>query len=270
MLPIYEIRKSDLSVKHNTYELSFPEHMHKYTEIVYVYEGVQHLKIEDISYELNKGDIAVIFPDTVHSFYKSDESSDKKSSEVLILISEPKLFGGLFPQLTNFRPQEPIIHKEHINNELKCALECIQPNEDFEVMFSWTCVIISYIFKILSLKSHTPMPVKDITHKIIKYIEENYTEQITRETLAREFNVSEHYISRVFSEKIKMNMRSYLGVIRTEYAATLIRTSDETLTTISQMSGFDSQRTFNRVFKSVYKLSPKEYKNNINQFLKTE
>lgn len=264
MLPIYEIRKSDLTVKHNNYELLFPEHMHKYIEIVYVYEGIQHLNIEETSYEVNKGDIAVIFPDTVHSFH----ALDKKSSDVLIIICDPKIFGSLFPELSNFRPQNPVVRKKHINDELKSALSCIKPNDSFEVMFSWTCVIMSYLLKILSLKPQTPMPIKDITHKIIKYIEENFTEEITRDSLATTFNVSKHYISRVFSENIKMNLRSYLGVKRAEYAATLIRTSNQTLTIISQMAGFDSQRTFNRVFRGVYNLSPKEYKNNINQFLK--
>ncbi len=68
MLPAYEIRKSDLTVKHNNYELDFPEHMHKYIEIVYVYKGFQHLKIENQDFEVTEGFMTVIFPDTVHSF----------------------------------------------------------------------------------------------------------------------------------------------------------------------------------------------------------
>lgn len=62
MLPAYEIRKSDLTVKHNNYELDFPEHMHKYIEIVYVYKGFQHLKIENQDFEVTEGVMTVIFP----------------------------------------------------------------------------------------------------------------------------------------------------------------------------------------------------------------
>lgn len=264
MLPAYEIRKSDLTVKHNNYELDFPEHMHKYIEIVYVYKGFQHLKIENQNFEVSEGVMAVIFPDTVHSFY----SVDKKNSEVLILMCDPKLFGNLFPDLKNFRPQNPIINSGSINNSFKTALNCISPDDSFEIRFSWACVIMSYIMEIMKLEQLPSDPVTDISYKIIKYIEENFTEPITRASLAKYFNVSECYISRIFAQKFKINLRNYLGLIRAEYAANLIRTTDENITLISQLSGFDSQRTFNRMFKAAYGRTPKEYKNNINQFIK--
>ena len=264
MLQAYEIRKSDLTVKHNNYELDFPEHMHKYIEIVYVYKGFQHLKIENQDFEVTEGFMTVIFPDTVHSFY----SIDKKNSEVLIVMCDPKLFGNLFPDLKNFRPQNPIISRESINKKFKTALTCISPDDSFEVKFSWACVIMSYIMEIMKLEHLPSDPVTDISYKIVKYVEENFTEPITRASLAQHFNVSECYISRIFAQKFKINLRNYLGLIRAEYAANLIRTTDENITLISQLSGFDSQRTFNRMFKAAYGRTPKEYKNSINQFIK--
>lgn len=264
MLPVYEIRKSDLTVKHNNYELTFPEHMHKYIEIVYVYKGVQHVRIDNCDYTVNEGNAAAVFPDTVHSFY----SIDKKESEVLILMCDPKLFGRLFPSLEKFSPETPYVKSEQISDGLRAAFESISPDASFEIKFSWTCVIISYILDILNLKQQSSAPVSDITYKIIKYVEENYTEQITRSSLAKHFNVSECYISRIFTQKFKMNLRSYLGIIRAEYAANLIRTTNENFTIISQLAGFESQRTFNRVFRAVYGSTPQEYKNNINKFIK--
>ncbi len=264
MLPVYEIRKSDLTVKHNNYELNFPEHMHKYIEIIYVYKGVQHVVIDNFKYSVDEGCAAVIFPDTVHSFY----NVDKKDSKVLILMCNPKLFGKLFPDLGKFKPENPFITSDMISEGLSAAFNCIGSDNSFELNFSWACVIMSYILDILSLKQQSLTPVSDITYKIIKYVEENYTEQITRESLAKHFNVSECYISRIFTQKFKMNLRSYLGLIRAEYAANLIRTTDENFTLISQLSGFESQRTFNRVFKAVYGSTPQEYKNNISRFIK--
>lgn len=264
MLPVYEIRSSDLTVKRNNYELDFPEHMHKYIEIVYVYKGVQHLKIENSEYVITEGCAAAVFPDTVHSFY----SLDKKESEVLILMCEPKLFGKLFPNLSKLRPEMPFIESDVISDELRAAFECIKPDESFEVRFSWTCVIMSYLMNILNLEQEFSTPVNDISYKMIKYVEENFSEQITRASLAKHFNVSECYISKIFTQKFKMNLRNYLGLVRAEYAANLIRTTNENFTLISQLSGFESQRTFNRVFKAVYGCTPQEYKKNISRFVK--
>ena len=267
MLPIYEIRKADLTVKRNNYELDYPEHMHEYVEIIYVYKGVQHLRIEESEFEICSGSLAAVFPDTLHSFFAPDKA-DKKETEVLILMCAPKLFGRLFPDLKNFKPESPVIESGNIACELKSALEYIRPDESFEIMFSWTCVIMSHILEILKLNQQDSSPVSDITYKIIKYIEENFTEPITRHSLARYFNVSECYISKIFSQKFKMNLRNYLGLIRAEYAAGLIRATNENFTVISQQSGFDSPRTFNRMFKAAYGQTPGEYRSNISQLMK--
>ena len=136
------------------------------------------------------------------------------------------------------------------------------------VLTNLICVIMSYIMEIMKLEHLPSDPVTDISYKIVKYVEENFTEPITRASLAQHFNVSECYISRIFAQKFKINLRNYLGLIRAEYAANLIRTTDENITLISQLSGFDSQRTFNRMFKAAYGRTPKEYKNSINQFIK--
>lgn len=264
MLPVYEIRKTDLTVKHNNYELTYPQHIHKYIEIVYVYKGSQHIRIENIEYALTEGCAAAVFPDTVHSFY----SLDKKESEVLILMADPKIFGGLFPDLGHMTPETPFITAANMPRELQCAFEMINPEQSFEQNFSWTCVIISYLLDTLSLKAHESQPVSDITYKMLKYIEENFTDQITRTSLAEQFNVSECYISRLFTTRFKMNLRNYLGMVRAEYAANMIRTTDENFTTICQLSGFESQRTFNRMFKAVYGCTPQEYKGNINKLIK--
>ncbi len=267
MLPVYEIRPSDLTVKRNDYQLSYPEHMHDYIEIIYVYKGVQRLSIESSRFEIREGGLAAVFPETVHSF-SAPNGQDKKNNDVLILMCAPKMFGGLFPNLKDFRPEDPTLDKSEICDEFRCALNNIKPGDSFETTFSWACVIISYLLRALTLSHKAEGPVTDITYKIIKYIEQNFTETVTRRSLAEHFNVSETYISSIFSRKFKMNLRNYLGLIRAEYAAGLIRSTNENFTMISQQAGFENTRTFNRMFKAVYGRTPGEYRKNISQLIK--
>lgn len=263
MLPLYEIRPADLTVIRNKYELNFPEHMHKYIEIIYVHKGTQSIASEGKSYDITEGSSAIIFPDTIHSY----TGSGKEGAEVLIILCAPKLFGSLFPDLNKFHLDNPLIDRALIHDKLKTAFCMIERTADFAVKFSWTCVIMSYLMEIITPEHSDRSPVSDITYKIIKYIEENFREDITRESLAKHFNVSECYISKIFANNFKMNLRNYLGLIRAEYAANLIRTTDETFTSISQLAGFGSLRTFNRMFRSAYGISPSEYNNNINKMM---
>ncbi|WP_047834533.1 helix-turn-helix domain-containing protein, partial [Robinsoniella sp. RHS] len=52
----------------------------------------------------------------------------------------------------------------------------------------------------------------------------------------------------------------YLNNIRLDYAQYLTRSTNDTLTRIWMDAGFESQRTFNRVFKEKYGTSPKDYR----------
>lgn len=261
MLPMYEIRPTDLTVIRNKYELNFPEHMHKYIEIIYAYSGSQAIALGNSAYRINEGNAAIIFPDTLHSYGGSGD----KNSDILIILCAPKLFGSLFPDLNKLRLSDPIIDRSLIHEKLKSAFYMIDKDDEFAVKFSLTCVIMSYLMEIIKPEQESAAPVSGITYKIINYIEENFTQTITRESLAKQFNVSECYISKIFSDKFKMNLRNYLGLIRAEYAASLIRTTDETFTSISQLAGFESLRTFNRMFRRAYGISPSEYKNNISK-----
>ncbi len=264
MLPFYEIRKTELTVKHNTYEVKFPEHFHKYIELLYVYDGAQHIKIDNKNYCVGKGELAVIFPDIIHSYF----TEKTKTADELLIMCDPKLLGSLFPSFKNHLPNNPIVYATDIDEETLFALSHLSPNSNFQVKFGYTCIILSNIINSLILTNSIRTPSKDLTYKITEYIENNFTQDITRETLAKIFNVNVYYISRIFKEHFKMNLRSYLGLIRSEYASTLIRTTNRTLTDIAFDSGFDSIRTFNRVFKDIYGISPSEFKNNIINYTK--
>lgn len=260
----YEIRPNDLRVIRNSKQIAFPAHMQGNIEILYVFSGLQCLEIDEIPYEIHEGEAAIIFSDTVHRYYKKGQSS----TDALLIICNPRILGGVFPDFNNFQPTTPFIPKEDIHEEALCALKYIKKDDDFAVKLGWTYVIMSHFLRHIELKQRQRIPIQDMAKKIVAYIADNFTEPITLDSLAAEFCVSKNYISHIFSDRIKMNFRNYLGLIRTENAAKLLRTTDVALTTISINAGFDSQRTFNRVFYAIYGITPREFRNNINRYLK--
>lgn len=259
MTPFYEIRKTELSIKRNTYEVNFPAHLHSHIEMLYVFKGAQHIKIENDDYCVNEGELAIIFPDIIHSYFQAD----KKTADELLIMCTPKLLGSLFPSLEKYTPKNPVVSKNSIDEEALFILSHLKPDRNFEVNFGYVCVLLSNIINKLILNNSDRIPMRNLAHNITEYIQNNFTENITRDSLAKTFSVNKYYISKIFKESFKMNLRSYLGLIRCEHAASLIRTTDRPLTDISLDSGFDSIRTFNRVFKDIYGISPRQFKNNI-------
>ncbi len=260
MVPFYEIQPSDLNVIHNSREIRFHAHMHKHIEIIYVFEGGQHVNIDGVTYEVKAGQAAVIFPDIVHYYYRNDV----RPADAVLVICNQKLFGGVLPDITNAKPESPII--TDVDEASAYAFSQIADCTSFPEKIGWSLVIISKLLKKIKINKDKHMPVESLAEEMIEFITLNFKQDISLDTLAKEFNVSKYYISHIFSNRIRINFRNYLALLRTEYAAGLIRTTNDSITNICLSAGFASQRTFNRAFKQIYGVTPREYKNNINEF----
>lgn len=258
MVPFYELQPSDITVIHNNRELYFHSHLHKEIEIVYVFDIGQHLNIAGKDYEIGAHQAAVIFPDTVHHYYRDEW----RPTDQVLVICNPKLYTGIFGDLTDAVPETPII--TDIDDTAAYAFKMIADCTSNTERLGWSIIILSRLLAGLSLKRSEAVPVEHLVQKIIEYIGKNFKQDITLETLSEEFSVSKYYISHIFSEKIKMNLRAYIALVRAEYAATLIRSTNDSITNICSASGFTSQRTFNRAFKQIYSMTPREYKQKLN------
>ena len=60
--------------------------------------------------------------------------------------------------------------------------------------------------------------------------------------------------------KVHSNFNQYINEIRLRYACSRLENTNDTITEICLESGFENQRTFNRVFKERYRVSSSEYR----------
>ena len=105
----------------------------------------------------------------------------------------------------------------------------------------------------------------DLIYRTVSYISGNFRRQFSLEDMARDLGVSKYVLSRVFSKTFHRNFNQYLNDARLSYACTRLVNTSDTILNICLDSGFDSQRTFNRVFKERYKTAPSEYRKNKRQ-----
>lgn len=104
---------------------------------------------------------------------------------------------------------------------------------------------------------------KNIPHWLKRtkdFLHENFTESLTIELLARKAGVHPVYLSRVFREKFDCTVGEYVRRLRVEFASRQISTTENPLCEIAQTAGFADQSHLNKTFKSVYGLTPAEYR----------
>ncbi|MCK8826931.1 PocR ligand-binding domain-containing protein [Natroniella acetigena] len=96
---------------------------------------------------------------------------------------------------------------------------------------------------------------KDIIRRAMKYIRENYDENINLDQVASEVGLSAAYFSKLFKEELDITYTDYLNRVRIEEAKKLLE-KEYSLADIAQMSGFNDQSYFSKVFKKFEGVSP--------------
>ena len=113
------------------------------------------------------------------------------------------------------------------------------------------------------LIAHSPVRkiVFDITAiRLKRYIDEHYSERITKEALANITFCSVSNLYRIFQKNFHLSPHNYVNKIRLEHAAALLENSNQTITEISASVGFNDPVYFSKLFKESFQLSPEKYR----------
>ena len=103
--------------------------------------------------------------------------------------------------------------------------------------------------------------VKRVQPAMIKaYIDMNFAEKLTLESLAARFFVEKTYLARIFKAQYDISVMNYIYRVRAAKAKELLRFSDDTIEQIGKAVGMEDSNYFSRVFKKVEGISPGEYR----------
>ena len=99
-----------------------------------------------------------------------------------------------------------------------------------------------------------------ITDKLLEYVYDNFTEDITLKGAAGHFGYEYHYLSALFNKCFSLSFSEFVNICRFNMACELILKTDKKLSDIALESGFGSMRNFNRIFKKYAQKTPKEFR----------
>jgi len=96
--------------------------------------------------------------------------------------------------------------------------------------------------------------------QVVSYIDKNYTFDISREGLAATVDVHPDNLGKLFKMFTNKKMGDYINELRVKEAAQKLAKTDDSIIDIAFSVGFDSLRTFNRVFPKFMKVTPEKYR----------
>jgi len=228
------------------------DHMDHFNEneLVFIGSGVPHLfKNEDENEAANVDYIVLKFHPllnglplfTLPEFSKIQHFLNISNRGILFSQKTVSKIKGLLTELTESNNAPRIIN-------LFQVLHILSEEQDYQFLSSEN----------FSLKSSTKGESR--IQKVIDYIGENYTQDITLEHLSEVAFMTTNSFCRYFKSRTGKTAFQFIREYRVNKACQMLINGEKSISEICFDTGFNSFSTFNRIFKSLKKYSASEYK----------
>lgn len=258
MILTYEKRSDGISIEWKN-SVHVPPHLHEAIEIIYVTDGTVELGVGKELYHMEAGDFAIVFPNVIHHYQVFGVGKNK----AVYLFLEPYLSPTFFDELQKYSPQYPIIRKEEVHTDIVNSINSLLDLEERKDLLiqAYVQIILAHVFSEMEMIDKDTIGGDDLIYKVVEYVAKNFRTEMSMHKMAFELGVSKFVLSRLFAKTFHCNYNQYVNGMRLDYALTVLENTRDSITNICLEAGFESQRTFNRVFKERYKMTPREYRN---------
>ncbi|ABN53414.1 MAG TPA: AraC family transcriptional regulator [Hungateiclostridium thermocellum] len=253
---------------------------HECFEMVYIKRGKAVFEIAGYPAEIGPNDIIIIKPNQPHKFIVKSESG---CEFIVLSFKFVNRFDGQYSDvsLENFldfvsgKETGPFITlKVSQKNDIIVLLNRIlkeRENPDIGSEFL-NYLLVMELFVLISralkmewensIKNKSPK-IKELIQASVNYINNNYERDISLKDIARYVFLSTSYFTRAFKEEMGISPINYLLKIRVERAKELLKDTDNRISDIALSVGFSNQQRFNDIFKKYVKLTPLQYRKNV-------
>lgn len=237
-------------------------HFHSNIELVYVTEGSINININGQTRKLTKGGMSVANSYDIHSYYSTE------SSDTYVIIIPVSYVNSYMAMIRTKVFSTPFIGDCENTHKIKLLVEQViklNLESSGSELIAKGCAyqILGLLCDCVKLIDKPVINSTDLARKILVYLQQNYLNPLTIETLAKHLGYNKDYLSRFFNSYLGCGFSSYINGLRSRHAAQLMSEGQIDLTEIAFTSGFENYRTFNRAFQQSYGMTPSEYKRNV-------
>lgn len=233
---------------------SYPTHLHRWYEIIFVKDGIMDVIIDGTVHTLEKNDSVFIFPNQTHQLINRRDSSHR------LMLLKPELIAHFNAKVQNCIPTDP---QKHIDSGAWTELFLsASESSSFEEIKGITYIYCGFFSKdeFISVSDKDTSDGADLMHRIFRFADENYLKSCSLKDLSAHIGYDYSYLSKLFSERIGVSFTEYVNMLRIDRACYLLKNTELPVLNISEMCGYGSLRSFNRNFIKQTQMTPREYK----------
>jgi AraC-like DNA-binding protein len=256
-------------------------HFHPEYELKYVIKSKGKRFVGDSIENFQEGDLILLGPNIPH-YWNNDpvyfKRDDLEVSAFLVMFTEDFL-GEKFFLLPEMSPIKNLLNKARggiffpnadkkgIPIKLKNLISCDGPLKIMallDILFELTKVEIRPLLtetfvtelQLLNFSEGSLWRLK----KVHEYVNSNFQNKIQIQDVAKKANMTSHAFCKYFKKSTKKTFMTFLAELRICHAKKLLIENNQAISNICYASGFENLSNFNRKFKAITNMTPKEFK----------
>lgn len=242
-----------INLYNNLCEPLFPIHWHEHLEIHYIIEGTAVERCENDVFTVNAGECIIINSNELH------EGIGGKCRYLCILIPQhfAKNSNIIFNRIINDSTIEEMMKytiEEYINSEKASDI----------AIAGYVALILSrlyrnYVFREIKEENYKVYTQRMLLlNEIIKFTHENFSNDIDLRSITDRFNINMYHFCHIFKAYTGKTFKEYLNNVRIDKAEELLMTTDDTVSEIAFMCGFNDSNYLSRKFRQLKGMTPRE------------
>lgn len=228
-------------------------HFHGAIELVIVNRGKLSATVNGEKYLLYPGDGIFVDCFSVHAY------TDIEDNDTFVLLGKKEIFDRTFSLLSAIPKKTFKFSDFALLNKLTEIYEKNKGDEGKKLAaFEGAAQLILSSIEQTESITERKSAESSLVISILKYAEENFTQDLSLSALSKKFGYTNEHISRTLHSCLAENWNEYVGRLRVKKAHDMILNSpDEPVLKAAFDCGFSSANTFYRAYKKEYGNPPK-------------
>lgn len=246
--------------------MCFNLHWHDRMELIYVTDGTLELHLDESHFTVLPGQVIVITPRQMHGGFAGDKGVDYHT----VMFEVDKFRNGtmasdnyLVPLSENKMRIQNVIEDEQLRQVMELLVKVLTNKNEKQPLLAISLIyaVFDILLRNYSCKNKTIHAQDKGFEKILKYINDHYTEKCSSKEISAKFGYSEAYFCRRFREVTGITFSKYVQALRMEYAQKLLKSSNDEIGIIAWECGFSDLSYFSNCFKKLFGFTPTEFRN---------
>lgn len=231
------------------------KHSHESLEIYYMKEGVCNYIIGNSSYRIGPGDIVIIPANQPHR----TNYGGIAHTRLLVNCSYDYIPESVKQQLESIGSIYRNVRVVQQLDEIFAKIEQEYKSADSLSADVLRCYTSELFFLLLRNENEREEKKSDCRQidEVIKYIQNNYMNELRLSAAAEHFLISREHLSRMFKKETGFGFKEYITLLRLQKAEEMLKNEPgRAVCEIAYACGFNDGNYFSYKFKQAYGLSP--------------